>query len=497
MPLVKLQIAPGVYKNATPYQAETRWSDVNQVRWVGEMMEPIGGWEKFSDTPVTGSVRGLFSWRDNSANRWLAVGTSEKLYVHDEDTPRDITPSGFVTGLSGSIAGLGYGALQYGAQTYGTIRTGVSSIVLDAATWSFDSWGEDLVACCTSDGKVYEWKLNVLTPATVVSNAPTNNSFVFVSEQRHLVLLGAGGDPRKVQWSDSENNTTWAPSSTNQAGDFLLNTPGHLKCAVKGRGETLLLTSTDAHVMRFIGYPLVFSFERVGNGCGVAGPNAACAMEDGIVWMSEDARIYVYNGAVQTIPCDVEDWIESEIDRTKIAQVCCGTLSQFGEVWWFFPTTSGEIAYAVWNYRIGIWYNGSLDRTVWMDRNGTWKYPIAADSDGYLYQHEQGNTDSGLSRIGDVYAESGAMEISPGENVVDVVQILPDEKINGEVSVTLKCKYTPNGTETTYGPYTVRSDGYTDVRASGRQAKIRVEGLNDTDWRVGTFRADIRLGGKR
>lgn len=494
--LVKFQIAPGVYRNVTPYQGETRWYDTNLVRWVGEMMEPIGGWQKFSLTPVTGICRGLFAWRDNSQRKWLAIGTNERLYVHDDGELYNITPVGFTGGLPTSVPGLGFGTKDYGEEAFGTPRTGAASLIVDAASWTFDSWGENLIGCCNADGKIYEWALSTGDPAVAVANAPVNNTAVFVSEQRHLVALGAGGDPRKIQWSDAEDNTEWTPSSTNQAGDWLLNSTGLLRCAVKTRGETLILTTSDVHVMRFIGSPLVFSFDRVSGTCGIASANAAVSMESGVVWMGSDARIYAYNGAVQSVPCDVEDWIETEIDKGRLAEVYGGALSEHGEVWWFFPSLSGVTKYVIWSYRTGVWIIGELDRIAWMDR-GIWRYPIGASSDGYLYQHEQGLTDSGVTRVGDVYAESGAMEIYPGEQVADILQVLPDEKNNGDVQVTLKCKFTPNGTETTYGPYTVRSDGYTDVRASGRQAKIRVEGANDSDWRVGTFRADIRLGAKR
>jgi hypothetical protein len=494
--LVKLQIAPGVYKNVTPYQGETRWYDTNLVRWVGEMLEPIGGWQKFSLTPVSGTCRGLFAWRDNSDFRWLSIGTHLKLYVHDEGTLSDITPAGFNAGLSTSLPGLGYGALDYGEQDYGDARTGVTSIVNNAATWSFDSWGENLIACCTSDGKIYEWTLNTATPAAVIANAPIDCKYALVSEQRHLVALGASADPRLVMWSDAEDNTDWTPASTNQAGSWNLNSPGHIQCGIKARGETLILTSADAHVMRFIGAPLIFSFERVGTGCGVAGPNAAVAMESGIAWLGSDSRFYAYNGVVQNIPCDVEDWVESELDKNRLAEVYGGALSEHGEVWWFFTALDGDIKYVIWMYRQGIWAVGTLSRTAWMDRS-VWRHPIAVSAEGYLYQHEQGNTDSGQTRVGSVYAESGAMEIYPGEQIVDINQLLPDEQNAGDVTVTLKCRYTPSGTETTYGPYSVRSDGYTDTRASGRQAKIRVDAVNDNDWRVGTFRADIKLGAKR
>jgi hypothetical protein len=461
------------------------------------MLSPIGGWQKFSLTPVAGKCRGLFSWRDNQDYRWLAVGTNSNLYVHDEGALFDITPLGFGAGLEGSSAGLGYGSQDFGEQTYGTARTGTTSLVIDAATWSFDSWGQNLIGCSTGDGKIYEWSLNPNQKAVTVLNAPTLCKFAFVSEQRHLVALGAGGDPRKVQWSDSENNTAWTPASTNQAGDFLLNTPGHIRTAVKTRGETIILTSADAHAMRFIGYPLVFSFERVGTNCGAAGPNAAVPVEGGVLWFGNDARIYLYsNGSVSNVPCDIEDWIEDNFDKLKQTQVYAGTLTEHGEVFWFFPAKDGTTKYCVYNYRQSIWYIGNLDRLAWLDR-GVWKYPVAVSSDGYLYQHEDGNTDSGLARVGTIFAETGAMEIAPGERIMDILQLIPDEAVQGAVNVTLKCRYTPNGTETTYGPYTVRTDGYTDTRASGRQAKLRIESVRDEDFRVGNFRADVQQAGGR
>ena len=44
---------------------------------------------------------------------------------------------------------------------------------------------------------------------------------------------GAGGNPRKVQWSDREDNTLWTPAATNEAGDLELNTSGQIMAGIK------------------------------------------------------------------------------------------------------------------------------------------------------------------------------------------------------------------------------------------------------------------------
>ena len=493
--LVKLAIPPGVYRNATPYAAGPRWHDVNLVRWIDSTMTPIGGWNKFSADPIVGTCRGLFAWKDNSGDAWLAVGTSSKLYIHEGGSLTDITPVGFVPGETSARPGRGFGVGLFGRGPWGTPRAASPGLVLDAATWSFDAWGENLVGCSTSDGKIYEWQLTASLPAAVIANAPTQCRAVFVSDQRHLVALGADGDGRKVKWSHSEDNTVWAPSSTNQAGDFLLSSSGLLRCGIKTQGEYLLLTSNDAHVMRYINYPLVFGFQRAGTNCGVAGPNAAVAVEGGVMWMGPDARFYVYDGSVRNIPCEVEAFVEDEFKKVGQSEVYAGTLAEKGEVWWYFPTSTAT-RYVIFNYRSNTWSIGQLDRIAWIDR-GAWKHPVGASSTGDLYQHEDGLLNNGATRVGSVYAQSGALEVGNGDLVADVVQLLPDEKTRGDVAVTFKSQYTPNGEEYVYGPYTVRTDGYTDVRASGRQMKLRVEPVTDNDWQWGTPRADIRPSGER
>jgi hypothetical protein len=496
--LTKLNIPPGVYRNNTPYAAGPRWYDTNLVRWFGEAIGPVGGWERMTSVAMSGACRGLYAWLDNIENRYLAAGTSENLYVYTDGSLVNISPVDLVPGRDSTIYGYGYGAGNYGVEEYGTTRTLPSTLVLQSTTWSFDAWGEYLVGCSTADGRVLEWTLNTASDAVVTTNAPVDNTGVIVTEQRHLLAYGASGDKRYIKWSDSEDRNDWTPSTTNQAGDWNLNSSGEIRCAIKTRGEILFLTSADAHICKFIDVPLVFSFERVGQRCGVISPNAAVGIESGVVWMGVDSRFYMYDGAVRDIPCEVQDWVESTLAKLGGTDVYAGSLSEHGEIWWFFPSVNGEVndKYVCWNYKANHWSVGALDRTAWLDR-GAWKYPIAVAGDHYIYQHEVGNTNSGASRNGSIYAETGAIEIGSGDRIAHVLQVLPDENTQGQVSCTFKTKRTPTGTETTYGPYTVRADGYTDVRFSGRQVKYRIDQVSDSDWRVGNFRAEVMPGEKR
>jgi hypothetical protein len=76
-----------------------------------------------------------------------------------------------------------------------------------------------------------------------------------------------------------------------------------------------------------------------------------------------------------------------------------------------------------------------------------------------------------------------------------VSNLIPDEETQGQVKVSFKTRFYPNSTETTHGPYTLTNP--TDVRFTGRQIRLRVEGVGNTNWRSGVMRIEARAGGKR
>ena len=168
MPLVPLAIQPGVYRNGTEYQAKGRWYDTNLVRWREGKLEPVGGWTKYIDTQLTGIARGILTWRANDATRWLAVGTETNLYSAQGGTLHDITPADFTDGKVSSVPGYGYGAGVYGDANYGDARA--ASILIELTTWSMDNWGEYLVACSSTDGRVVEYRLGVTGGDDLVTN---------------------------------------------------------------------------------------------------------------------------------------------------------------------------------------------------------------------------------------------------------------------------------------------------------------------------------------
>ncbi len=490
--LIPIRIPPGVYRSGTDYQSKGRWRDANLIRFTENRIEPVGGWLSIGET-LDGPARGIWAWRANTTGRRIAFGTPNKLWVYDGDQLVDITPAGFPAGNLNTQISSGYGSGDYGAGNYGESALGSLN---RGTTWALDNYGEALLACASHDDTIYRWELNPATDAVALPNAPTARS-VFVTAERFVVALGSRGNPREVAWSDQENWEDWNFASlTNQAGAFPLTTEGELMVGYRVRGQSLLLTTTDAHTMRYIGPELIFSFQRVGDSCGIVGSNAGTTFNGGAAWMGQQAFFGFGGSSVQPLACEVSDYVFNDINRDELALVHCHHKAQFGEITWFYPSAGSLVnnRYVTWNYRENHWSVGQLGRSAMLDA-GVFDYPIGVDNAGVIYDHERGWTDDGAARGDDVFLESGPVELGDGDRVLSVTQILPDEVTPGAFRLRLATKFTPEGPTFNYGPYTLTP--YTDVRVTGRQVAMKIEGVRDEDSRIGLFRADVRQGGRR
>lgn len=492
MALIPLALPNGVYKNGTDLQSAGRWSDANLVRWSDDALQPVGGWRSRSASAANAQIRGLIAWNDNSGVRHIVGGTYNKLWYWHEGVQRyDITPTSFTAGRIDAVNPLGFGQGLYGYYEYGVERrdTGSSPI---ATTWQLDLWGEYLIGCSPDDGKLYEWTLNSGTPAAVIANAPTSNKGVMVTDERFVLALGSG-NPRTVAFSDQEDNTVWASTVTNQAGTIELNTTGSIVCGVRVRGQSLILTTDDAHVMNFIGQPFIYGHEKVGSKCGIASSQAVAVIDAGAIWMGNRGFYTYAGGGVNEIKSEVGDYIFSNMNFGQISKVASVVNSQFSEIIWFYPSTSSieNDRYVAFNYQDQTWSIGAMGRTSGVDR-GIYNTPIYANATDFkIYDHEVGFDYSGDTP----YAETGAIQIGNGDNIMHVKEVIPDEKNLGDVSVTFKTRPYPTATETSHGAYSTANP--TSVRFNGREVRMKVTAVEPSSWRVGIMRIDAVRGGRR
>jgi len=514
---------PGVVRQNTAEGAAGRWFDANNIRWRGGQIVPVGGNALIQGSTVTDVPRDIISWHDNSYRRWAAYGTDTKLWAFCFDTQvlYDITPTGAPPILPPGYSS-GYGLGYYGNGLYGISSDTGSPIgppgILRSITdwWSMDNFGELLVVVPTQDGHLYSWDpQDPTTPATQVLNAPTNNRGVIVTDQRHVVLYGADGDPRRIQWSDQEDMTVWTPAITNLAGDKQLQTAAPALTAHKVAAGILLFTSNDVHLMQYVGAPFAYGITQIGSGCGPISPRAVAGAGSMVAWMSWQ-NFWVYNGNVQSLDCDVKNWFFTVLNPGSSGRLFGSANPQFSEIWWDFADNNAgsenpeNNRYIAMSYaRLpGHWLVGSRARTAG-DRGGTMDYPVLgglgpAGTGGALYQHEAGYTDNGVPRAsaGKVWLESGAIVDGEGDSRFHIKQVIFDNAPGLAEAPPFGFRFLareqPYGTdEWDSGLYTIVHDGLMDTRISGRSIRMRLEATADMPFTVGRTRLDIAKGGRR
>lgn len=505
MPFIPLALPPGIVRPGTKYDARGRWFDGTLIRWHEGILRPWGGWlpiqwsnaGTLEDIDLGEPIRALRAWRDNAGTQVFAMGTPTALWAFREGVLTDITPAGFTTGSVDAMSTSGqFGQGAFGAGPFGVGTQGLETIS-EADTWQLDVFGEILLAVATSDGNLYEWTNPATTnDAVQVSNSPVNNRGVVVTPERFVVALGAGGDDRRIEWSDQENRTVWTPTATNQAGGFTLTTLGGIQAGRRSQSETLIWTDVDIWRMRFIGGTDVYSVQQAGSNAGAISRNSMVMLDNSAIWMGQ-RNFFSYDGFVRPLPSDVADFVFGDINREQASKITAYSRAQFQEVVWHYPSGSSVTndRYVSYNFAEGHWSIGRLNRTAGEDR-GAFEFPMAADVGGKVYAHEN-VSGTYLDPVGAAlvpFVESGPIEIGRGDNVMMVRHVIPDTNTLGAANLTLFGSIFPVEVEQAKGPFSLANP--TSVRLTARQVRMRIDQVQN-NWRLGTMRLEAVTGGGR
>jgi hypothetical protein len=421
-------------------------------------------------------------------------------------------------------------AVQFSVSTGGTLPTGISAATtyylfnVNGLTANLlDSSGSEVTVSGAGSGT---FSISDLVDVPVVQNT----SFV-TDTSRFIFTFGCNDygsvaiDPMLARWSDQDNPYVWTPDATNQAGSVRLSHGSEIITAVQARQEIVVFTDSSVYSFQYLGPPVVWGTQLLGDNISIAGPNAAVIASGVIYWMGVD-KFYAYDGRVQTLRCDVRRYVFSDFNQSQRAQVYCGTNESFNEVWWFY-CSANSIAidkYVVYNYAENIWYYGTMARTAWLD-SGLRSYPIAATYDsntqmGRLLDHEYGlndNTD-GTNNAINAYISSSEFDIGDGHNFGFVWRVIPDLTFNNStnsptgvtprVDMTLRGLYNSGSGQidaaagvvakgTTYA-ITEEFTGQIYTRVRGRQMIFEIESNQvNTAWQLGAPRIDIKPDGRR
>jgi hypothetical protein len=459
------------------------------------------------------------------------------------------TLSGLTRGASGTTAAShSSGATVTDASSFFAWNSAASGDVVTApGLWSLDNFGNKLIATING-GESFEWDSNPTgannTRATIITNAPTASAFSLVSTpDRHLLFFGtettigtkSTQDPMFIRFSSQEDINTYTPSATNTAGTQRLADGSKIVGAIRGRDAIYVWTDTALFTMRFVGPPFTFSFQQVGTNCGLIGQNAAVEVDGTAYWMSENG-FFRYSGRLESLPCLVEDHVFDDINTIPKQHINAGLNNLFGEVMWFYPSSSsGTVNKMVaYNYldsttQRPVWTSGTLARSAWQDSavfgkphaseyNSSGTTPttdtnyVFGNSDGVstYYEHETGlnQVKGGVSSAITSSIESGDFDIGEqgipgdGEYMMKIRRVIPDFIAQtGDARVTLNLRDFPNDAQvsSSLGPFTVNSSTQKiDTRARARSISLKIDNTAAGQfWRVGTFRIDYQPDGRR
>lgn len=432
--------------------------------------------------------------------------------------------------------GNGWGAGPWSRGTWGSgYTTGIGS---QLRLWTQDNFGQNFIFA-PRGGELYYWDAagGVSARAVTLESAANAASFsgqfvpnqtnqvISSAVQRFVIAFGANPydpgdantdfDPLLVRWSDQENPFEWVPAATNQSGEQRLTVGSEIIQAVNTRQEIVVFTDAAVYSMQYLGPPYVYGFQLLQDNISIMSPKAAITINNITYWMGKD-KFFMYSGRVETLPSSLRQFVFSNLNKDQAWQVFAASNEQYSEVWWFYPSTNSTVvdSYVVYNYLDRVWYYGTMGRTAWLD-SGTLSYPIGADYNRRLLNHENGVDDvSGPSAVAiNAYIQSSDYDIQDGHNFGFVWRILPDVTFAGSSAASPACTMViiprtnsgsaygaPNApTVTRTQQYPVEEfTGQVYTRIRGRQLAFRIEssGLG-VAWQLGSPRMDIRPDGRR
>jgi hypothetical protein len=533
--------AGGAYKDITPIRATETLTDPFETTSGSPIVvvtDANGGYVDgdfvtFSNATAVGGIT-----LDGEYQIALTTTSNEYTVEATDSATSSATGGGSVdaeyqinVGTAFAIPLTGWGSSSWSSGTWGVGETSVEAIRL----WSQSNFGEDLIFGPRGGG-IYYWDATdgidsrgvELSTVTGATDVPTDQRFIEISDvNRFVFAFGANEfgsvtvNPMLVRWSDQGSAINWTPSVTTQAGFLTLSRGSEIVTAKQSRQEVLVWTDSALYAMQYVGAPVVWSAQLVGENISIAGQNAVAYANGVAYWMGKD-KFYMYDGRTQPLRCDLRKFIFDDLNTQQYDQVVAGTNESYHEIWWFYcsadETTTDR--YVVYNYLEDVWYYGTMSRTAWLD-SGLRDNPLAATYSNNLVNQEEGVDDNETAVTLPIHAHisSAEFDLEDGHQFAFVWRVLPDIRFDGSTvdspSATMTLLPLANSGSGYNSPASVGGNnsravtrtavlpieeytGQIYTRVRGRQMAIKVESTGEgVTWQLGAPRIDMRPDGRR
>jgi hypothetical protein len=495
--------------------------------------------------------------------------------------------SGDTTGTTGGVGDLIKAYHSVAVDSAGTVGASpgwglgaeqASIAIGGMRTISMQNFGEDLItnnrggplyyydtsANTTNGVPDFGYNLEEINSTNFVGATATPtmvDSFLVAQGHGHVIALGCNdiGNPTEqnkmlIRWSHRHNPFKWLPTASTEAGGDVLRSGSEIKGGVSTKDEIVVFTDTSVYSMRYVGAPEMYGIQLISANTTTYSRMSAVAVDNSVYFMGNE-QFYVYNGAVESLPKNLSNYVFDNINKDMKNKVFAGVNSAFTEVLWFYPTGNSFECnrYVSFNYSNHTWSMGSLDmvpldpntgtrfgvselnRTQWQD-SGVFEKPLASYiveyvpyNDGFtaeiqtsrLMRHEDG-TSANSSDISHSI-ESGEVDLDDGYHYAFYDKLIPDVQLfdindgaTPSITASIQGRDLPGDGQKDASSITI--DSFTDVNGSwsgrplvvydpklnattvrGRARSVSIKVNTNTSgfgWRVGDMRIRIRPDGK-
>ncbi len=416
-----------------------------------------------------------------------------------------------------------YGEIGTTAKLYhlsGTTATDVSRAAGGAYStgdnvWSFEQFGDWVIA--TNYGDVIQVKKDMTDTSKYVAlgGSPPRGKYLLL-HKGHLIVANLSTNPKKIQWAGLEAPESWTQSiSTGADSQVFPDGKGSVTGIDLVNGIIAVMHEKSITTGHYTGAPYTFSFQhnRIKNiGCYV--PGSLISIGHLLFFWGED-DIYQFDGQVVTaIGFGVRNNVIDSLNVAKLHKVTAKHGVANGLVWWSYPTGGNAVPnkVLVYNYRYKRFtqldlpmyclmelHTGAID----MDSVGyDWMEYNAADPGGSVMPYNMDNRayqagsfvmgclDFGTSekKVCTLTGDTLTGTIETGEakshdkdtgddddHVLMVTRVRPRiQNSTSAVGVRIGSRYEENDAVSYSVSRDVGSNGYADVRASGRYLRVEI-----------------------
>lgn len=426
--------------------------------------------QTYSSAALADTAQSAKEFKLVSGTRHAFIGTASKLYRLE--TNKSLTDK--------SVAG-GY--------TTGTNR------------WNFEQYGDTVLATNYTDAVQKFANFGGAGAFVALGGSPPKAKYMLLYKGYLILAYVNDGTayPKKIQWSGLEAIESWTASLlTGADSQSFPDGKGDITGIAKVADFFAVFHENSINVGYFSGAPYTFSFQhnRVENiGCFV--PGSLVSIGHACLFWGED-DIYSFNGQVaESIGYGVKEEVINNLNIGALNKVTAMHDPGNGLVLWAYPTGSNSSAnrVLVYNYRTRKYTQLELDmECIFSLHTGATDmdsidslYADISDMpysmDSRLYQANSTviacvdtdlyiDTLEGTDLMGTI--ETG--EVKDGDKVVMVDNVRPRiDNARADVNVRVGSRFDENDSPTYTSSTTVGSNGYANLRSTGRYHRVEVQ----------------------